>query len=225
MIKIQIDGGESLAARAKAYEKSLAEGMTAAATLAGKTARDVLRYQAATFIRAGSMNALNSIKTKTYPDQGTSIEAAAIVYMRGDYWEAHAKGVTIRANNARWLVIPLPAARSLRLNRSFSGKMSKDGKRRLTIQKADIPEGLEFVPISPQRALLVLPPQKRLRGRRGDRRAESYKSGDRQGPAVPMFLLQRQVRLPKRMSLEAAEEKGGKVYFAAVKSLLDALKL
>lgn len=225
MIKIQIDGGsDGLKARADRMGTHLAKGMKQAAELAGVTARDELRKQAASFMKPGSTRAVKAIQMFVYPRGEESIGAASVTVMRGDWWQAHATGVTIKAQGARWLVIPLPEAKKLRLDRSFSGGRSTRGMR-LTKKKADIPEGLQFIPINSQRALLVLPARQRITGRRGARQTQDYKRGLREGPDTPMFLLVRQVRLPKRMSIETAETKGGAVYLTAVKLLVDALKL
>lgn len=199
----------------------MARYMTAAATDAAVATRDDLRGQAAGFIGRGAsarrgQDPIKTIRAMTYPKTGASIGAAAIVYFKADWWEAHANGAVIRAGGARWLAIPLPGAIQMGLDRTTR---DRGGGMRVS-KRAAIPEGLRFIPLDGgTRALLVLDTAARYVRKRGA--AERLKSGDRrQGPGVPLFLLVRSVRLPKRINRDAAAATGFSRYLASLQNVL-----
>ncbi len=220
MSLIGLSAGGDLKAWSRRKTGVMARYMTAAATDAAVATRDDLRQQAARFMGRGAsarrgQDPIKTIRAMTYPKTGASIGAASIVYLKADWWEAHAKGAVIRAAGARWLAIPLPGAIQMGLDRTLR---DRGGGLRLA-KRANVPEGLRFIPLTGGRALLVMDVAARyVKKRRG---VQALKSADRpQGPGVPLFLLLRTVRLPKRIDRDAAARAGFTRYLASLQTVL-----
>ena len=132
---------------------------------------------------------VNSIRTQTYPKGRNSLDAATLVWSNAPVIiGAHDTGPLIRSGNGFWLAIPLPAA----------GKAM--GGKRITAamweQKTDL--RLRFVYRNRGPSLLVADAV-RL-NTRGQAAVSKSKTGRGQVTA-PIFLLVRQVKLPKRLDL------------------------
>lgn len=219
MSLINLSASGDLKAWSRRKTGVMARYMTAAATDAAVATRDDLRQQAARFMGRGptarrGQDPIKTIRAMTYPKSGVSIGAAAIVYFKAEWWEAHAKGAVIRAAGARWLAIPLPGAIQMGLDRTLR---DRGGGLRLA-KRANIPEGLRFIPLTGGRALLVMDAIATKSGR--TRRLAAGKS-TRRGVSVPLFLLLRTVRLPKRVDPDAAARAGFSRYLASLQTVLE----
>jgi len=129
-----------------------------------------------------------SIRTKTYPATGESLEAAALVWTNApQIIGAHDSGPLIRSKDGFWLAIPTPAA-----GKGVRGKAFTPGEweRRRGVR-------LRFVYRRTGPSLLVA--DGRLNSR-GLGVASRSKTG-RGRSTVPIFLLVPQVHLQKRLDL------------------------
>lgn len=136
----------------------------------------------------------NTIRSKTYPAAGESLEAAALVWSNApQIIGAHDTGPLIRSKDGFWLAIPTPAA-----GKGTRGKALTPGEweRRRGLR-------LRFVYRRNGPSLLVA--DGRLNSR-GLGVASRSKTGRGQS-TVPIFLLVPQVKLAKRLSLARDAER------------------
>lgn len=130
----------------------------------------------------------NTIRSKTYPAAGESLEAAALVWSNApQIIGAHDTGPLIRSKDGFWLAIPTPAA----------GKGSR-GKA-LTPGEWERRRGLRLRFIYRRNGPSLLVAEGRLNSR-GLGVASRSKTG-RGKSTVPIFLLVPQVKLTKRLDL------------------------
>ncbi|MGV8988122.1 MAG: DUF6441 family protein [Cypionkella sp.] len=131
----------------------------------------------------------NTICAQNYPKGRNSLDAAALVWSNAPVIiGAHDTGPLIRSGNGFWLAIPLPAA-----GKALGGKRITPG---MWEQKTGL--RLRFVYRSRGPSLLVADAV-RL-NTRGQAAVSKSKTGRGQVTA-PIFLLVRQVKLPKRLDL------------------------
>ena len=136
----------------------------------------------------------NTIRSKTYPAAGESLEAAALIWSNApQIIGAHDTGPLIRSKDGFWLAIPTPAA-----GKGTRGKALSPGEweRRRGLR-------LRFVYRRGGPSLLVA--DGRLNSR-GLGVASRSKTGRGQS-TVPIFLLVPQVKLAKRLSLARDAER------------------
>ena len=136
----------------------------------------------------------NTIRSKTYPAAGESLEAAALIWSNApQIIGAHDTGPLIRSKDGFWLSIPTPAA-----GKGTRGKALTPGEweRRRGLR-------LRFVYRRGGPSLLVA--DGRLNSR-GLGVASRSKTGRGQS-TVPIFLLVPQVKLSKRLSLARDAER------------------
>ena len=132
----------------------------------------------------------NTIRSQTYPKGRNSLDAAALVWSNAPVIiGAHDTGPMIRSGSGFWLAIPLPAA-----GKAMGGRRITPG---MWEQKTNL--RLRFVYRSRGPSLLVADAV-RL-NTRGQAAVSKSKTGKGQVTA-PIFLLVRQVKLPKRLDLE-----------------------
>lgn len=137
----------------------------------------------------------NTIRSQTYPKGKNSLDAAALVWSNAPVIiGAHDTGPLIRSGNGFWLAIPLPAA-----GKALGGKRITPG---MWEQKTGL--RLRFVYCSRGPSLLVADAV-RL-NTRGQAAVSKSKTGRGQVTA-PIFLLVRQVKLPKRLDLARDAER------------------
>jgi len=130
----------------------------------------------------------NTIRSKTYPAKGESLEAAALVWSNApQIIGAHDTGPLIRSKDGFWLAIPTPAA-----GKSARGKA-------LTPREWERRRGLRLRLVYLRRGPSLLVADGRL-NTRGLGVASRSKTG-RGKATVPIFLLMPQVKLAKRLSL------------------------
>ena len=131
----------------------------------------------------------NTIRSQTYPKGRNSLDAAALVWSNAPVIiGAHETGPMIRSGSGFWLAIPLPAA-----GKAMGGKRITPG---MWEQKTGL--RLHFVYRSRGPSLLVADAV-RL-NTRGQAAVSKSKTGKGRVTA-PIFLLVRQVKLPKRLDL------------------------
>jgi hypothetical protein len=136
----------------------------------------------------------NTIRSKTYPAAGESLEAAALIWSNApQIIGAHDTGPLIRSKDGFWLAIPTPAA----------GKGTR-GKA-LTPGEWERRRGLRLRFVYRRRGPSLLVADGRLNSR-GLGVASRSKTGRGQS-TVPIFLLVPQVKLSKRLSLARDAER------------------
>ena len=137
----------------------------------------------------------NTIRSQTYPKGRNSLDAAALVWSNAPVIiGAHDTGPLIRSAGGFWQAIPLPAA-----GKALGGKRITPG---IWEQRTGL--RLRFVYRSPGPSLLVADAV-RL-NTRGQAAVSKSKTGKGQVTA-PIFLLVRQVKLPKRLDLARDAER------------------
>lgn len=137
----------------------------------------------------------NTIRSQTYPKGRNSLDAAALVWSNAPVIiGAHDTGSLIRSGSGFWLAIPLPAA-----GKALGGKRITPG---MWEQRTGL--RLRFVYRSRGPSLLVADAV-RL-NTRGQAAVSKSKTGRGQVTA-PIFLLVRQVKLPKRLDLARDAER------------------
>lgn len=168
------------------------KAVTAAMRAAGNDLKSDWRAQI-TRARLGQRLA-NTIRSKTYPAAGDSLEAAALIWSNApQIIGAHDTGPLIRSKDGFWLAIPTPAA----------GKGSR-GKA-LTPGEWERRRGLRLRFVYRRRGPSLLVADGRLNSR-GLGVASRSKTG-RGKATVPIFLLVPQVKLTKRLNLERDAER------------------
>jgi Family of unknown function (DUF6441) len=131
----------------------------------------------------------NSIRSEVFPKAGASLNAAAMVWSKAPVIVgAHDAGPLIRSKNGFWLAIPTPAA-----GKALGGRRITPGawERRTGLR-------LRFVHRRTGPSLLVAD-SVRLNSR--GQAAVSRAKTTRGQVTAPIFLLVRQVKLPKRLEL------------------------
>lgn len=168
------------------------KAVTTAMRVAGSNLKSDWRAQI-TRARLGQRLA-NTIRSKTFPAAGESLEAAALIWSNApQIIGAHDTGPLIRSKDGFWLAIPTPAA-----GKGTRGKALTPGEweRRRGLR-------LRFVYRRGGPSLLVA--DGRLNSR-GLGVASRSKTGRGQS-TVPIFLLVPQVKLAKRLSLARDAER------------------
>ena len=108
-MKLKLDIDPDLVAMMQAEVLAGERAVTAAMRQAGSDLKADWRGQ---ITSAGLGQRLaRSIRNKTYPERGESLDAAAFIWSKAPkIIHAHDKGVLIRSKAGFWLAIPLPAA-------------------------------------------------------------------------------------------------------------------
>ena len=168
------------------------KAVTTAMRVAGSNLKSDWRAQI-TRARLGQRLA-NTIRSKTYPAAGESLEAAALIWSNApQIIGAHDTGPLIRSKDGFWLAIPTPAA-----GKGTRGKALTPGEweRRRGLR-------LRFVYRRNGPSLLVADGRLNSRGL-----GVASRSKTRRGQStVPIFLLVPQVKLAKRLSLARDAER------------------
>ena len=168
------------------------KAVTTAMRVAGAGLKSDWRAQI-TSARLGQRLA-NTIRSKTFPAAGESLEAAALIWSNApQIIGAHDAGLLIRSKDGFWLAIPTPAA----------GKGSR-GKA-LTPGEWERRRGLRLRFVYRRNGPSLLVADGRLNSR-GLGVASRSKTGRGQS-TVPIFLLVPQVKLAKRLSLARDAER------------------
>ena len=177
-----------MAAEVKAGQKAVSTTMAEA----GASLKSAWRTQ----ITGAGLGARLSktIRSQTYPKGRNSLDAAALVWSNAPVIiGAHDTGPLIRSKGGSWLAIPLPAA----------GKSTKGG--RITPIEWERRTGLRLRFIYRRRGPSLLVAEGRL-NTKGRAVASKSKTG-RGLTTAPIFLLVRQVKLPKRLNLARDAER------------------
>jgi hypothetical protein len=183
------DLGKALAGTEQAIESAVTSGMRDATT----GLKEALRQDV---VSSGLGERLSRTwRGKTYPETGSSMEAAAFVWSKAPKLiDAFDRGVVIRSKNGFWLAIPTAAAGSTGVGANGrSVRITPGGWERRTGMR------LRFVYRRGQPSLLVADNARiNTKGRAAPNRR---KTG--QATAV-IFLLVPQVSLRKRLDIDAA---------------------
>jgi len=177
-----------MAAAIKAGEKAVSAAMREA----GSGLKNAWRGQIA---QAGlGLRLANSIRSQTYPKSGESLKAAALVWSKAPVIiGAYDTGPLIRSKDGFWLAIPTAAA----------GKGLKGG--RITPSEWERRRGLRLRFVYRRRGPSLLVAEGRLNSR-GLGVVSRSRTG-RGKATVPIFLLVKQVKLPKRLDLARDAER------------------
>ena len=187
-VKIAPDIVAMMATEVAAGQKAVSDTMTQA----GAGLKSAWRTQ---ITGAGLGQRLaNTIRSQTWPKGRNSLDAAALVWSNAPVIiGAHDTGPLIRSASGLWLAIPLPAA----------GKSTKGG--RITPGEWERRTGLRLRFIYRRRGPSLLVAEGRLNSKG---RAVASKSKTGRGlTTAPIFLLVRQVKLPKRLNLARDAER------------------
>ena len=187
-VKIAPDIVAMMATEVAAGQKAVSDTMTQA----GAGLKSAWRTQ---ITGAGLGQRLaNTIRSQTWPKGRNSLDAAALVWSNAPVIiGAHDAGPLIRSASGFWLAIPLPAA----------GKSTKGG--RITPGEWERRTGLRLRFIYRRRGPSLLVAEGRLNSKG---RAVASKSKTGRGlTTAPIFLLVRQVKLPKRIDLAKDAER------------------
>ena len=178
-----------MAAEVKAGQKAVSTTMTQA----GAGLKSAWRTQ---ITGAGLGQRLaNTIRSQTYPKGRNSLDAAALVWSNAPVIiGAHDTGPLIRSASGFWLAIPLPAA-----GKALGGKRVTPG---MWEQKT----GLKLRFVYRRRGPSLLVADAVRLNTRGQAAVSKSKTGRGQVTA-PIFLLVRQVKLPKRLDLARDAER------------------
>jgi hypothetical protein len=190
-IGASIDG--DLAAIATEILQEAEAAVTRGVFAAGRGLRDDWRGQ----VRASGLGTrlANTVRQADFPRSGASLRAASLVWTKApDVLHAFDGGVLIRGKDGLWLAIPLPAA-------GVNGL----GRQRVTPWHWEQRTGmrLRFVYRRNGPSLLIAD-DARLNSRGlaaskgGRRRRDGVLTG---AQSVPVFLLLRQVKMPKKLDL------------------------
>ena len=178
-----------MAAEVKAGQKAVSTTMAEA----GASLKSAWRTQ----ITGAGLGARLSktIRSQTYPKGRNSLDAAALVWSNAPVIiGAHDTGPLIRSGNGFWLAIPLPAA-----GRAMGGKRVTPG---MWEQKT----GLKLRFVYRRRGPSLLVADAVRLNTRGQAAVSKSKTGRGQVTA-PIFILVRQVKLPKRLDLARDAER------------------
>jgi hypothetical protein len=191
--KAAIDG--SLTAILKAQTDGVKKIVTDTVVEATTKLKEDLRAQ----VRAAGLGdrLAKSFQQQRYPKTGTSLEAAGVVFSKANkIHRAFIDGVTIKGKQGLFLAIPTSAC-----PKQIAGKRASPALFERYIGK------LRFVYRANAPSLLVAENQRANTGKRGGyRRATEKQLASGRGLAtVVMFILVRQVRLRKLISLDVAE--------------------
>ena len=192
-MKLNISFTPDLVALMRAEVAAGQKAVSVTMAQAGTSLKSAWRLQ---IVSAGLGQRLaNTIRSQTYPKGRNSLDAAALVWSNAPVIiGAHDTGPLIRSGSGFWLAIPLPAA-----GKALGGKRITPG---MWEQKTGL--RLRFVYRSRGPSLLVADAV-RL-NTRGQAAVCKSKTGKGQVTA-PIFLLVRQVKLPKRLDLARDAER------------------
>ncbi|MFT7596230.1 MAG: hypothetical protein ACI8R4_003565 [Paracoccaceae bacterium] len=186
-MKIDLSISPDIVAMMRAEYLAGEKAVTAAMRQAGSDLKSDWRGQIA---QAGLGHRLaRSIRNKTYPERGESLDAAAFIWSKAPkIIHAHDRGVLIRSKNGFYLAIPTEAAGKGR------------GGARLTPGEWERRRGMRLQFIYRRNGPSLLVAEKARINTRGTAIASRSKTGRGQVTA-PIFLLVPQVKLRKRLDL------------------------
>ena len=192
-MKLKLDVDPDLAAMMQEEVLAGERAVTAAMRQAGSDLKADWRGQ---ITSAGLGQRLaRSIRNKTYPERGESLDAAAFIWSKAPkIIHAHDKGVLIRSKRGFYLAIPTDAAGKGR------------GGARLTPGEWERRRGMRLRFIYRRNGPSLLVAERARINTRGTAVASRSKTGRGQVTA-PIFLLVPQVKLRKRLDLAQDAEK------------------
>jgi len=192
-VKLKLEINPDIAAMMQAEVLAGEKAITAAMRQAGSDLKADWREQ---ITGAGLGQRLaRSIRNKTYPERGESLNAAAFIWSKAPkIIHAHDRGVLIRSKNGFYLAIPTEAAGKGR------------GGARLTPGEWEQRRGMRLRFIYRRGGPSLLVAEKARINTRGTAVASRSKTGRGQVSA-PIFILVPQVKLRKRLDLARDAER------------------
>ena len=192
-MKIRIDVTPDLVALMREEVKAGQKAVSTTMAAAGAGLKSAWRAQ---ITGAGLGQRLaNSIRSQTYPKGRNSLDAAALVWSNAPVIVgAHEAGPLIRSDNGFWLAIPLPAA-----GKALGGK-------RMTPGMWEKKTGLRLRFVYRKRGPSLLVADAVRLNTKGQAAVSKSKTG-RGKVTAPIFILVRQVKLPKRLDLARDAER------------------
>lgn len=192
-MKIRVDVTPDLVALMREEVKAGLKAVSATMAQAGASLKSAWRAQ---ITRAGLGQRLaNSIRSQTYPKGRNSLDAAALVWSNAPVIVgAHETGPLIRSAKGFWLAIPLPAA-----GKALGGK-------RMTPALWEKKTGMRLRFVYRRRGPSLLVADAVRLNTKGQAAVSKSKTGRGQVTA-PIFVLVRQVKLPKRLDLARDAER------------------
>ncbi len=192
-MKIRVDVTPDLVALMREEVRAGQKAVSATMAQAGASLKSAWRGQ---ITGAGLGQRLaNSIRSQTYPKGRNSLDAATLVWSNAPVIVgAHEAGPLIRSGNGFWLAIPLPAA-----GKALGGKRMTPG---MWEKKTGL--RLRFVYRKRGPSLLVADA---VRLNTKGQAAVSKSKTVRGQVTAPIFILVRQVKLPKRLDLARDAER------------------
>lgn len=204
-------GTRLTAALAGDLERFMADELKLAAKAVGegvyRTAQETKLALRADVMRAGlGRKVANSWRSQSYPPDRESLRAAAIIWSKAEHLiEAFDGGATIKAERKKWLAIPT----------EFAPK--RVGRKSKRITPSNWPEQrygkLRFVQHPRKKTAMLVVDNQRRRGGKARQAKQTMFQLSRSKRAlasgrglftVPMFILVPQVRMRKRLNVEAA---------------------
>lgn len=192
-MRIRVDVTPDLVALMREEMKAGQRAVSATMAQAGASLKSAWRAQ---ITGAGLGQRLaNSIRSQAYPKGRNSLDAAALVWSNAPVIVgAHEAGPLIRSGNGFWLAIPLPAA-----GKALGGK-------RMTPASWEKKTGLRLRFVYRKRGPSLLVADAVRLNTRGQATVSKSKTG-RGHVTAPIFVLVRQVKLPKRLDLARDAER------------------
>lgn len=174
--------------------REIANGEKAVTTSLKQAGEKLKTDWRAEIVRAGlGLRLSRSIRNKTFPGSGQSINATALVWSNAPtIISAFNQGSTIRSKSGSWLAIPTEAA----------GKGARGA--RITPEQFERKTGLRLRFIFRRRQASLLVAEGRV-SKRGNVAASRSKTG-RGVQTVPVFILVPQIKLRKRLDLGRSAE-------------------
>jgi hypothetical protein len=192
-VKLKLDIDPDIVAMMAAEVAAGERAVTAAMREAGTGLKTAWRLQ---ITGAGLGPRLaNSIRNQNFPRSGESLDAAALVWSKAPVIVgAHDTGPLIRSKDGFWLAIPTEAA----------GRGLRGGK--ITPGEWERRRGLRLRFVYRRRGPSLLVADRARINTRGQAVASRAKTS-RNRVTAPIFLLVRQVKLPKRLDLDRDAER------------------
>lgn len=200
---------ETLAADVDATLEELAEAAMAAADAIEDWGKRALRADTE---RSLGPRVANAWRSQVHPQKGASLSPAIAWFSRAPHIiRAFSEGATIRAGSGLWLAIPTENAPQAGRSFGSSGRIRR--ARQYAITAAEQRFGkLRYVFVRRNFALLVADGVRKRRGARGGYAPATdaaRKRGDFEDGVV-MFVLVRQVRLPRNIDPDAVADMIGR---------------
>lgn len=193
-IRIRASGSGRFGDLTSGLARDIAAGVTAAIGAAAEYNK--LRKRQAVFQAGLGIRLGNAIRSKVYPERRASVGAAGVVYPSGEGAEkifaAFNDGAVIRSKDGWFLAVPQPAAGNARSPGEFE---QRTGARLRFVYRDTGPSLLVLDDARLRKSGVAVPSRPTRTGRSRSGRV-----------TVPVFVLVRQVRMPRRLAFRQIDE-------------------